>query len=179
MLVSSEYTSGMVRLTMAITPRRWRVLFAKAMVIALVTWAIGLVAVFGSFFAGQAVLASHAGVPTASLSDHAAQQGLIAAWLTTPMFPLIGAGLGASCAAPASAITATLALIFVPGIFGGLLPSWWQKNLLAYLPGNADDALLRTDHYLMRLSPGVAVLAIVLWLVAFYAVAFLLVRRDV
>jgi ABC-2 type transport system permease protein len=180
-LVSSEYTSGMIRLTMAITPKRLRVLFAKALVIAIVTWAIGLVVVLGSFLAGQAVLSTHSGVPTASLSDSAAQRGILAAWLTTPLFPLIGAALGSILRSTAAAITSTLALIFVPGIFGGLLPEWWQSHVLAYLPGNASDVLGRSDSgYTMYLAPGVAAIAAVAWLAGFFILASVLIKkRDV
>jgi ABC-2 type transport system permease protein len=180
-LVSSEYTSGMVRLTMTVTPNRLRVLFAKILVIALVTWAIGLFAVFGSFFAGQAVLGTHSGVPTSSLSNGDAQRGVLAAWATVPLFPLIGAALGAILRSTASAITATLALIFVPGIFGGLLPEWWQEHLMAYLPGSAREVLMRSDHnYVMYLSPGVAAAAVIAWLVFFFGLAAVLIkRRDV
>lgn len=74
-LIASEYTSGMIRLTMVVTPSRLRVLFAKAIVLVAATWAIGLVAALGSFFAGQAVLGTHAGIPTASLGDSAAKRG--------------------------------------------------------------------------------------------------------
>ena len=179
--VSSEYTSGMIRLTMAATPSRLRVLFSKALLIALVTWAIGAVVVIGAFFAGQTVLGSYAGVPTASLSDSQTQHALLGAWLLTPMFPLIGAALGAILRSTASAITATLALIFVPSLFGGLLPNTWQKHVLAYLPGNASDSFLRTDHtYLTYLHPAVAIFTIAVWLVLFYGVAsFLIQRRNV
>ena len=180
-LVSSEYTSGMVRLTMTVTPSRLRVFFAKIIVVSLVCWAVSIVFVLGAFFAGQAVLSAHSGVPTASIGDSDAQRGIIATWLTAPVFPLIGAALGAILRSTASAITAVLALVFVPGIFGSLLPDSWQKHALAYLPGNAGDALQRADHnYLTYISPGVAVITLLVWLGLFFIVAsVLLQRRDV
>ncbi len=180
-LVSSEYTSGMVRLTMAVTPSRLRVLFAKLIVVAFVCWAISIVFVLGAFFAGQAVLSTHAGVPTASLGDSDAQRAILATWLTTPVFPLFGAALGAILRSTASAITATLAFVFVPGIFGGFLPDWWQKHLMAYLPGSAGDALQRTDHNsLTYISPATAIVTLLVWLALFFITASVfLQRRDV
>ena len=180
-LTSSEYTSGMVRLTMAVTPRRLRVFFAKALVILFVMLTIGLVLVLGSFYAGQLVLGTYEGVPTLGLGDSVAQRAILASWLTTPLFPLIGLALGAILRSTASAITAVLALIFVPGIFGGILPRTWQENLLAYLPGNASDSLLReAKDSVTYLEPVVAVVAIVAWLTLFFVVACVLIsRRDV
>ncbi len=180
-LVSSEYTSGMIRLTMTVTPSRLRVFVAKLLVIAVITWAVGLVVVLGAFLAGQAVLSTHSGIPTANLSDGDAQRGLIALWLTTPLFPLIGAALGAILRSTASAITSTLVLIFVPSILSGLLPEWWRKHLITYLPQNARDALLNSEtHVAGYISPEAAVLAILIWIAIFGGVAaILLQRRDV
>ena len=51
-VVSGEYSTGMIRLTLAATPRRWRVLAAKAAVVSAVTLATGAVAVLASVLAG-------------------------------------------------------------------------------------------------------------------------------
>jgi ABC-type transport system involved in multi-copper enzyme maturation permease subunit len=179
-LMSSEYTSGMIRLTMTVTPSRLRVLFGKALTVAAVTWAIGVVVVVLAFYAGQLVLSNYEGVPTSGLDDSETQRALIVGWLTTPLFPLIGLALGAIFRSTAWAITAVMALIFAPGMFGGLLPATWQENVLAYLPGNASDSLLLESDSIMHLEPVVAVVVIVAWLAVFFAWAgFLLMRRDV
>jgi hypothetical protein len=180
-LMSSEYTSGMIRLTMAIMPRRLNVLFAKATVVTVILWAIGLILVIGSFFAGQTVLGTFDGVPTAKLGDSDSQRAIVAAWLTTPLFPLIGLCLGAILRSTASAITAVLAFIFVPGIFGGILPSSLQENILAFLPGNASDSLMReAKDSITYIEPAIAALVVIAWLVAFLiTTAVLMSRRDV
>ena len=43
MFITAEYRRGLIRVTLAATPRRGRVLAAKAVVIAAVTFAVGLV----------------------------------------------------------------------------------------------------------------------------------------
>lgn len=180
-LSSSEYTSGMIRLTLAVTPNRLRVLASKAVVIIVITWVVALLVTAGSFFISQAVLGSYDGIPTASFSDGDVQRAVIAAIVTAPMFPFIGLCLGSILRSTAAAITATMGLMFVPSMFGGLLPRWWQENLLAYLPGNAADTLLqsRTD-YATYLEPGVAVAVILVWTAAFFVTAYVLMaKRDV
>ena len=66
--VTSEYGSGMMRITLTATPRRGRVLAAKAAVVAAVTLVAGLVTATTTFVVAQLVFASY-GVPTASLGD--------------------------------------------------------------------------------------------------------------
>jgi ABC-type transport system involved in multi-copper enzyme maturation permease subunit len=180
--VSSEYTSGMIRLTMTTTPRRLRVLAAKAILLAAVVLVLGTIAAFGTFWIGQAVLGSYEGVPTTSLEGDALQSVLAAA-LTAPMFPLIGAALGAILRSTASAITTVLSIMFVPGFFGALLPDVLERNVMRYLPGNASDQLLITNQDTdanLYLDAAPAIALILAWLAFFFGAAALsLTRRDV
>jgi ABC-type transport system involved in multi-copper enzyme maturation permease subunit len=180
--VSSEYTSGMIRQTLTTTPRRLRVLGAKALIVAGVTLVLGTVTAFGSFWIGQAVLGSYEGVPTASLEGDALRS-VVAASLTAPLFPIIGACLGAILRSTASAITTVMSILFLPAFLGGLLPDVIQRNVMRYLPGNASDQLLITTEdtdSVLYLDIGPAIALVVLWLVAFYAVACIsMTRRDV
>jgi ABC-2 type transport system permease protein len=136
----------------------------------------------GSFLVGQAVLGSY-DVPTASLSQGDARQAVIAAILTSPLWPLLGMALGAILRSTASAITSVMALLFAPAMFGGLLPDWWQENFLAYLPGSAGDSLLQSNpdsDSLTYLDPPVAIAVILVWLTLFIGTAVVLMkRRDV
>ena len=56
--ITSEYTTGMIRTSLTVQPRRGVVFAAKAVVFAVVTLITGLIASFGSFFVGQAILSS-------------------------------------------------------------------------------------------------------------------------
>ena len=62
-VVSGEYGSGMIRTTLTATPRRWRVLAAKAAVAGAATLAAGAVAVLASVLAGGLLLARHGLTP--------------------------------------------------------------------------------------------------------------------
>jgi ABC-type transport system involved in multi-copper enzyme maturation permease subunit len=180
--VSSEYTSGMIRLTLTATPRRLRVLMAKFAIIVLLMLALGTVASVGSFFIGQAVLGSYDAVPTASLKGEALR-AVIAGALTAPFFPLIGACLGAILRSTASAITTVLSIMFVPGILSALLPDAIQENVLRFLPNNATDQLMVTRPDVespLHLDVLPAALLVVLWLAAFgIGAAVSITRRDV
>lgn len=174
-----EYTSGMIRLTMTATPQRGRVLAAKAAIVFVVSLLVGVIIAFGCFLVGQTVFKAY-DVPTGTLSDGATLRAVVAAWLTTPVWPLLGLAIGFILRSTASAITTTLVLIFGPAFFGGLLPDWWQKHLLAYLPTSAEDSLLSTRSTassLTHLDAPVAALVLVAWLAVALGVAYALLRR--
>src|SRR6185437_14050395 len=58
--VSSEYLSGMIRTSLIAVPKRGRVLAAKSLVFAVVTFVVGEVTCFVAFFVGQALISGHA-----------------------------------------------------------------------------------------------------------------------
>lgn len=180
LFVTSEYSSGMIRLTLTVTPRRGRVWFAKVLIVTAVTLVVGAVIALGCFLAAQAVFASY-DLPTASLGDPDVQRAMIAVILTGPLFPIIAASLGILLRSTAGTITIALALVFLPAMFGGLLPEWWQENILSLLPGNASDslALSHLQDSAMYLGVGPALVVLAAWLVIFIGGAYyVLNKRD-
>jgi hypothetical protein len=74
MAVSGEYGTGMIRITLAATPRRLTVLAAKAAVLTGMILGTGAIAVLGSLLAGGLILPGHGigpshGYPAISASD--------------------------------------------------------------------------------------------------------------
>lgn len=177
---TSEYATGMVRLTFTVTPNRRRVLLAKAAVVTIATGLAGLVAMVGMLAAGQAIFAAN-DLPTAGLGDGDLVRTVVTTAVIGPMFPVIGAALGAIMRGTAAALSTVLALIFAPSIFGGLLPAWWQRNIISLLPGPASDSLAigHLDDSEMYPEPIVAAIAVVVWTAGLLALAALLQdRRD-
>lgn len=178
--VSSEYSSGMIRTTLTATPRRGRVLIAKMAIIAVLTLVIGMIATVGMFLVGQAIYSSY-GIQTASLGDEEAFRTVLGVCLGQPLFPLIGAGLAVLLRNTAGAITTVMALLFAPSIFGGLLPSWWQENILRYLPGPASDNLAQINDAdsVLYMGAAMAGAVVVAWILIFIGAAYVtLTRRD-
>jgi ABC-2 type transport system permease protein len=57
--ISSGYSSEMIRTSLIAVPKRGRVLAAKSLVFAAVTFVVGQVTSFAAFFAGQALISGH------------------------------------------------------------------------------------------------------------------------
>ena len=178
--VSSEYSTGMVRLSLTATPRRSRVLWAKLTLVFAITLVAGLATVAGMFLVGQAVLAQY-DMPTASLGDADALRMVLGLGAATPLFPVIGFTLGIILRSTAGAITASLGLLWLPLVFKDLLPLWAQENILSLLPGSAVDSFTIT-HIVQSSTDSPPLLGVVLvlaWLAAFIGLAQLLLsRRD-
>ena len=66
--ISSEYSTGMIRTSLTAVPKRGRMLAAKSLVFAVVTFVVGEVISFVTFFVGQALICGNA--PHAALGDH-------------------------------------------------------------------------------------------------------------
>jgi len=170
----------MIRQTLTATPQRGRVLAAKALIVTLVTAVFGLISVSGMFLVGQAVLGSF-DMPTTTLGNPDALRTVLGVGLTSPFFPLLGLALGFILRSTAGAITAVLAIVWLPEMFGALLPLWWQENVLSRLPGAALDSAT-IGHIVDSPIYGDAVVGTAVaaaWLVGGLGLAYLtFARRD-
>ena len=182
-MVASEYSSGMMRLTLTITPQRGRIVLAKSLIITAVAIVVGVLISVANFEVAQAIFGAY-DLPTASLGDNDAFRAIVVgALFTGPMFPLLGVALAFVFRSTSLAITTVLALIFMPSFFGGLLPRRWREDVLAWLPGQAADSFAIGHLYPddpMYLHPIVGLIGAAVWTVgSLVAATIILNRRDV
>jgi ABC-2 type transport system permease protein len=177
-VATSEYSSDMIRLTLAATPSRDRVLAAKLLTVSLVTWAFGAVAMVGMVVASQAVFAGY-DLRTASVFEGEVLRTLALIVLSIPLFPVLGVVGGVLFRSTAPTITVVLLLLFFPSFFGGLFPTSWQENVFSLFPGSASDALTigHLTESAMYLDAVPALVVVVAWLVVPVVVAGLVLRR--
>lgn len=181
-LVASEYSSGMIRQTMAITPRRGRVLLAKVLVVSAVAIVAGIIVNLATFQAAQAVFAAY-DMPTASLSDgNAFRSVVLGMTVTSPVLPILGISMAFLFRSAAIAITVVLAIVFMPSFFGPLIPRRWQEDVLAFLPGNAANSIASSNltDSPMYLDPWLSAVVLTIWMVVFIGGTHIVLnRRDV
>jgi ABC-2 type transport system permease protein len=141
--VTAEYGSGMIRLSLTATPRRERLLAAKAAVVALVTLIAGTVMTVAMFLLAQAILSGY-DVKSASLGDAGALRAVLATSVLSPLMPLFALSLGFMLRSTAAAIT----FGHLPDAPHGLSPAVAAIVLVAWLAvflGGALFALERRD----------------------------------
>jgi ABC-2 type transport system permease protein len=116
--VSGEYSTGMIRTTLAAMPRRTTVLAAKAAVVTAVTLAAGTVAVLGSVLAGRLILPGHGigpahGYPALSLADGPVLRAASGTVLYLGLIVLFSLGIATAARDSAAAIGIVLALLYL------------------------------------------------------------------
>lgn len=177
--VSSEYGSRMAELTFTVTPRRERVLLAKAVVVAAATFVATLVAVAGMVLATRILFAGE-DVPLASTGR--VVRVVLGVAAGAPLFPVIAVAVTFVLRSAAGSVAALLGLLFGPYVLSPLLPRWWQEHGQRYLPGPASDSLTLTSFPDSPPGLGIWLAALVVagWLAAFLGLGLLLLdRRDV
>ncbi len=177
LVISGEYSTGLIRSTFAAVPRRLPVLWAKMLVFGTATLLLMLPCAFVAFFASQAILRRHH--LQIAISHPHALRAVIGAALFLAVTGLLGLSLGAILRSTAGAIATLAGVMFVlPGI-SALLPSNWGHAITPYLPLDAGTGLMSLTQPSIALAPwtGFAVYAGYVAILTATAAA-LLVRRD-
>ena len=139
LVMSGEYSTGMIRSSLTAVPRRMPVLWAKLAVFAGTVFVLSLIASFASFFIGQALLSSHhVGV---SITAPGALRSVIGAALYVTVAGMLGVALGALLRNTAAGIATFAGVFFVLPPIAGLLPASVSDHLTQYLPSNAGGVL--------------------------------------
>ncbi|MGI8752024.1 MAG: ABC transporter permease [Acidimicrobiales bacterium] len=175
LIISGEYSTGMIRATFGAVPTRLPVLWAKLAVFATVVFSVCLVSSFAAFLGGEALLGTH-GV---SLSAPGALRAVFGVSLYLTVAGLLGVAFGFIVRNTAGGIAALFGVLLVlPGL-ANLLPSSWQSSVVPYFPSNAGQALYtqRGDHAMMHPWAGFALFVGYL-AIAVIAAAVSLRRRD-
>lgn len=177
MCVTSEYSSGMIRASLTCVPRRGRILAAKSLVAAAVTFIVGEVVSFASFFAGQAVIAGHA--PVATLGQPGVARSVIGAGLYLAALAVLSVGAGTLLRRPAGAIAAMMGLVLVLPVIAQALPASWRNPVIEFWPTEAGSQVTSDMHAAHTLAPWAGFGVLCLFAVIVYAVAWMLLnRRD-
>jgi ABC-2 type transport system permease protein len=139
LVITGEYSTGMIRSSMMAVPRRLPVLWAKLLVFAAVTFVLMLVATLISFFAVQAIVTQHH--VQHSIGDPGALRTVLGSALFLTVLAVMCLGIGGILRNTAGGIATFVALLFVlPGI-SAILPSSINNSVSPYLPINAGTTI--------------------------------------
>jgi len=177
LVISTEYSTGVIRASLLAVPRRVPVLAAKAAVFAVLLIVVTEIVSYCSFFVGAAIL--HAHVPV-SLSGSGVARAVAGAGLYLTVLGLFSLAIGTMIRHTAGGISAAIGVVFVLPILSGLLPGNWGAHIDAYLPEQAGTLITHTrEQSGDLLSPWQGFGVLCLWTVLLFAVAaYLLQRRD-
>ena len=178
MVISTEYSTGVIRSSLLAVPRRLPMLAAKAVVFTILIGILSEIIVLACFFVGTAILHSHVSV---SLSDPGVTRAVLGAGLYLTVLGLLALGVGGLIRHTAGGVSAIIGIVLVLPIIGALLPSGTVYNHInAYLPTQAGQLVAhvhRSSGDLLGPWQGFGVLCLYA-AVALGVAAYLLKRRD-
>jgi len=184
--ISGEYSSGMIRVTLAAMPRRLTLLGAKATLITALVLAVSTVAVLVSVLAGQLTLAGHGftsgpGYPPLSLGNGSVLRAACGSILYLTLIALLSLGIATAVREAAVAVGLVLGLLYVfPVVTSVVTSQHWQRHLEQIGPMTAGlDVQATTNLSNLPLTPWQGLGVVALWALGALVLGALVLRfRD-
>ncbi|GGW19024.1 ABC transporter [Streptomyces capoamus] len=174
LVVSNEYSTGMIRVSLAAVPRRGTFLSCKVAVAAALALAVGMVTSFAAFFLGQAMLGPH----RAAIGDPGVLRAVFGGGLYMTLIAMFSMGVAAMLRSPMLSLGILMPFFFlISNILGNVDAT---KKVGRFLPDQAGSRILRVVPRMGDDTPygpwaGLGIMA--LWVLAALAGGYVLLRR--
>ena len=186
LVMSGEYSTGMIRVTLAAMPRRPALLAAKAAVLSGVVLAVGAIAVGASLLAGRLLepgngFTARHGFAALSLAHGPTLRAAAGSVLYLALIALLSLGAATALRDSAAAITVVLGLLYIFPVLGDVvLNPAWQHRIARWAPMNAGLAIQATRNLgTLPIGPWAGLGVLATWTaVALLAGGLLLRLRD-
>ncbi|MEU2928807.1 ABC transporter permease [Streptomyces sp. NPDC007251] len=174
LVVSNEYSTGMIRVSLAAVPRRAAFLFGKIAVAGALALVVGMVTSFAAFFLGQAMLGPHA----TRLGDAGVLRAVVGGGLYMTLIAVFSMGVAAMLRSPMLSLGILMPFFFlVSNILGNVDAT---KKIGRFLPDQAGSRIMQVVPRLGDDTPygpwgGLGIM--LLWVIAALAGGYTLLRR--
>ncbi|MDH6437071.1 ABC-2 type transport system permease protein [Streptomyces sp. SAI-144] len=177
LLSAGEYSTGMIRSTLAAVPRRLPVLWSKSAVIGPISLVLTTIAALAAFQLGTLGLDGEK--IALSLGDDGVLRSLTGAGLYLGLVAVFGVALGVLIRSSAGAIAALVGILLIlPGL-ASLLPDSLYDNINPYFPSNAGSAVYALHQSSDALSSGAGLAVFAGWVaLALAGASYRLLRTD-
>ncbi len=175
LFVSGEYSTGMIRSTLAAVPKRLPVLWAKLVVVVGVTLVAMEAVSFIAFLAAQKLLSHYR--PGFSLGQPGVLRVVVGTGIYLTLVAVIGSMLGWIVRSTPGALVAYFATVLVVPVLMETVLGTWGKDIAQFLPtvaGASFSTSLRQPH---TLQPWPGLLVMCAWVVVGIGVAAVQLRR--
>ncbi|MFB7595033.1 ABC transporter permease [Streptomyces sp. NPDC056160] len=174
LVVSNEYSTGLIRTSLAAVPRRGAFLASKVAVAALLALLVGMATSFAAFFLGQAMLGSL----RTSLEAPGVLGAVIGGGLYMTLIAVFSMAVAVMLRSPMLSLGILMPFFFlISNILGNVSAT---KKIGQYLPDQAGSRILRVIPRVGDDTPygpwgGLGIMA--LWVLAALAVGYALLRK--
>jgi len=177
LFVTGEYSTGMIRSTLAAVPRRLPVLWAKLIVFVAIT-AVSMIAISLAGFVAAQALISHYRVGY-SLGQAGVLRVVIGTGVYLTLIGVLGAMIGWVVRSTAGSLVAYVAIILVIPVLFGSVFGQWGRDVAKFMPSRAGASFIATLPEPDSLAPWTGLLVLGLWVAAALIAAVVNLRtRD-
>jgi ABC-2 type transport system permease protein len=174
--ISGEYSTGMIRSSLTAAPARLPMLAAKAVVLFVCTFVVGVLGTVGSYLVAAPIMAG-LGI-TAGITDPDLLLPLLGGALYLAMVSVFALGIGAILRSSAGGIAAALGAILLLPIAFLMIPAQWALDVSPFLILNAGLAIFGLNGFTSAtFETWQNVLIVLGWVVVALAAASVLLRR--
>ena len=174
LVVSNEYSTGMIRISLAAVPRRGTFLFSKIAVATALALAVGLATSFLTFFLGQAMLGDH----RASIGDPGVLRAVFGGGLYMMLIAMFSMGVAAMLRSPMLSLGILMPFFFlISNILGNVSAT---EKVGRFLPDQAGRKIMQVVTPVDDDTPygpwgGLGIMA--LWVIAAVVGGYVLLKR--
>ncbi|CAL9419472.1 ABC transporter permease [Streptomyces sp. enrichment culture] len=174
LVVSNEYSTGMIRTSLAAVPQRATFLFSKLGVATALALVVGMATSFAAFFLGQALLGEH----RASIGDEGVLRAVIGGGLYMALIALFSMGVAAMLRSPMLSLGILMPFFFLVSNILGTVDA--TKKVGQFLPDQAGSRIMQVVRPLDDDTPygpwgGLGIMA--LWALAAVLGGYLVLRK--
>ncbi|WP_309062825.1 ABC transporter permease [Streptomyces sp.] len=174
LVVSNEYSTGMIRASLAAVPQRGTFLFGKLAVATALALVVSLATSFAAFFLGQAMLGEH----RASLGDDGVLRAVIGGGLYMTLIAVFSMGVATMLRSPMLSLGVLVPFFFLISSILGYVEA--TKEVGRFLPDQAGSRIMQVVPPVGDDTPygpwgGLGIM--VLWVIAALLGGYVLLKR--
>ncbi|MEU7132430.1 ABC transporter permease [Streptomyces sp. NPDC046261] len=173
LVVSNEYSTGMIRTSLAAVPQRGTFLFSKIAIATLLAFVVAMVTSFVTFFVGQAMLGGH----KAQLGDPGVLRAVVGGGLYMTLIAVFSMGVATMLRSPMLSLGILMPFFFLISAILGNVPA--TKKVGQYLPDQAGQKVMQvvTVGDDAPYGPWGGFMIMVLWVVAALIGGYVLLKK--
>lgn len=176
LVVGTEYSSGMIRTSLAAVPQRATFIFSKIAVAGLLALAVGMATSFLTFFLGQALLGEH----RTSIGEENVLRAVVGGGLYMGLIALFSMGVATMLRSSMLSLGILMPFFFLVSQILAAVPG--AKDVARYFPDQAGSKIMQVVPNAMNsgespYGPWAGLGIMVVWVVAALAGGFLVLKK--
>ncbi|MFJ5288096.1 MULTISPECIES: ABC transporter permease subunit [unclassified Streptomyces] len=173
LVVSNEYSTGMIRMSLAAVPQRATFYFSKIVVATVLAFVVGVVTSFATYFLGQALLGSH----RSHIGDPGVLRAVFGAALYMTLITMFSMGIASLLRSPMLSLGILMPFFFlISNILGSVSAT---KKVGEYLPDQAGRQITQvvSSSHDAPYGPWAGLGIMALWVVAAVLAGYVLLKK--